>query len=294
MNYWKVFCMEDYYPGLWQRWFKNQCVAVGWCSKSGYKLNGGTTDKAWSEVRNALRLISRGDRILVQLKGNRVGRIGEVVGKQVRDNEWDPLVPQTQTEPDGDMGRRVIVRWDLNAGPSDAEMVVKLPASSYLPPGVLRATIRQLNASVFRSVERAMNDEANWVSLLAQFGYERSLSDYIGTYPQKLQDGLQPYPSTKVRERVFPDQSRSDVLLIDRNETPVVVECKQDTPTVEHVRQIRKYMKHVRRETGKRPRGILVHGGARKLLRDVSREINQKPRIEVVQYSLKVDFAPCK
>ena len=88
--------------------------------------------------------------------------------------------------------------------------------------------------------------------------------------------------------------SRSDVLLIDRNERPVVVECKQGAPALEHVRQIRNYMKNLCRETGKKPRGILVHGGARMLHRDVRREINQKPQIEAVQYSLKVDSAPCK
>ena len=29
---WKIACQEDVYPGMWQRWFKNQCVAVGWAS----------------------------------------------------------------------------------------------------------------------------------------------------------------------------------------------------------------------------------------------------------------------
>jgi len=286
--------MEDDWPGLWQRWFKNQCVAVGWGPTDGYTLSGGTAGEGWASARNALKLISRGDVIVVQLKDSRVGRIGEVVRKQVRDNEWDPLVPRSKTMPDGEMGRRVIVRWNLKVRPSDLDMVVKLPAARRFPAGVLRGTIRQLSPAVFKSVELAMHDEANWVSLFAQFDHESSLSDYIGTYPQKLEDGLQPYPSAKVRERVFHDRSRSDVLLIDRKERPVVVECKQDAPTLSHVRQIRKYMKNLRRETHKKPRGILVHGGARKLRRDVSRVINQKPQIEVVQYSLRVDFAPCR
>jgi len=293
MNYWKVYCMEDDWPGLWQRWFKNQCVAIGWPPSEGYMLSGGTGGEGWASARNALKLISKGDFIVVQLKDSRVGRIGEVVRKRVRDNEWDPLVPRSKAMPDGEMGRRVIVRWNLMSGPSDADMVVKLPAGSRFPAGVLRGTIRKLSLAVFKSVELAMNDEANWVPLFAQFDHESSLSDYIGTYPQKLEDGLQPYPSMKVRERVFNDRSRSDVLLIDRNERPVVVECKQDAPTLSHVRQIRKYMKNLGRETHSKPRGILIHGGARKLRRDVRRAINQKPQIEVVQYSFKVDFAPC-
>lgn len=294
MNYWKVYCMEDYWPGLWQRWFRNQCVAVGWPPNEGWTLSGGPAGKGWGAARRGLRQIAKGDRVVVQLKDSRVGRIGEVVRKRVADSEWDPLVPRSQTMPDGEMGRRIIVRWDLRAGPADPEMVVKLPLSSRLPAGVLLGTIKPLNLATFKSIERAMNDESNWASLLAQFHHETSLSDYIATYPQKLEDGLQPYPSAKIRERVFQDRSRSDVLLIDRNERPVIVECKQDAPAIEHLRQIRKYMKNLGRETGKKARGILVHGGARKLRRDIRHKINQKPQIEVVQYSLKVDFAPCK
>ncbi len=135
----------------------------------------------------------------MQLKDSRVRRIGDVVRKQVADNAWDPLVPRSQTLPDDEMGRRIIVRWDLSAGPTDPETVVKLPASSRLPAGVLRGTIKQMTPSEFNSIELAMNDESNWVNLFAQFHHETSLSDYIATYPQKLEDGLQPYPSKKIR-----------------------------------------------------------------------------------------------
>ena len=29
MPLWKIHCKEDAYPGMWRRWFRNQCVAVG-------------------------------------------------------------------------------------------------------------------------------------------------------------------------------------------------------------------------------------------------------------------------
>src|SRR4029077_19653573 len=140
----------------------------------------------------------------------------------------------------------------------------------------------------------AMNDDFNWRNLLSKFKYEQALSDYIAAYPHRVEDGLQPYPFGKVREKVFPDRSRSDVLLIDRNKVPVVVECKQSTPTVENVHQLRGYMKHLRDATGENPRGILIHGGARKLREDVRRGVNHEPHIEVVQYALTVGFVPCK
>src|SRR6266702_2400544 len=38
MTLWKINCMEPSYPGMWQRWFKHQCVAVGWYSGWGFTL----------------------------------------------------------------------------------------------------------------------------------------------------------------------------------------------------------------------------------------------------------------
>lgn len=232
MNHWKVFCEEDKYPGLWLRWFKNQCVAVGWPAQWGYTLEGNSPQKAWTEARNCIKRVQEGDFVVVQLRGNRVGRIGEVIRKNVRDEEWQPLVPPSKEEQYGEVGRRILVRWDLTVGPFDPDMVVELPPSARLPKRVIRPTIREIDSSTFRLITESMQDDANWVSLLSHFEYERSLSDYIGTFPHYLEDGLQPYPSAKVREKIFPDRTRSDVLLIDREGNPVVVECKQGSPTL--------------------------------------------------------------
>jgi hypothetical protein len=295
MNYWKVFCMEKEYPGLWQRCFKLQCVAVGFSPKRGNKMHGKIKEnRGWAATRNALKQIQVEDWIMVQLKNHRVGRVGQVVSKDIDDSQWKPLVPGTKAEPDGHMGRRINVRWSLDVGPFDPEMVVKLPDSQRLSSGSARQTIAKLDRAKFESIRTIMNDEFNWRPLLSKFAYERSLSDYIATYPHRVEDGLQPYPSAKVRERVFKNKTRSDVLLIDRNEVPVVVECKQAAPTTENIQQLRNYMKLLRDETGKKPRGILVHGGARKLRKEVRRSIKQQPRIEVVQYALSVGFAPCR
>jgi RecB family endonuclease NucS len=137
-----------------------------------------------------------------------------------------------------------------------------------------------------------MNDPANWVSLLAHFRYEKALSDYIAAYPHHLEDGLVPYPNAKIREKVFPDRTRLDVLLLDRKRMPVVVECKQGASTSENLRQLRAYMKALQKETGKKDvRGILVHGGARKLRPEIVRAAMRSPRVEIVQYRLQVDFA---
>jgi hypothetical protein len=286
--------MEDKYPGLWPRWFKNQCVAVGWYAAWGYTLDGKSPHKSWTEARNCLKRVQEGDLLVVQLAHNRVGRVGEVVRKNVGDQEWQPLVPPNKEEVDGEMGRRVLVRWDLTVGPFDPDLVVELPPSARLPRDVIRPTIRELDPTTFQSIKTAMQDDANWVSLLSYFEYERSLSDYIGTFPHHLEDGLQPYPSAKVREKVFRDRTRLDVLLIDREGNPVVVECKQGSPVIADIDQLQGYRDRVQEETGREARGILVHGGSRNLRDDVRRRVETDPKLEVVQYSLGVQFARSK
>jgi RecB family endonuclease NucS len=147
-----------------------------------------------------------------------------------------------------------------------------------------------------RSLEElteAMKDSGNWVGLLTHFDYERALSGYIAAYPHRLEDGLLPHPNERIRERIFGDKTRLDVLLTDRADIPIIVECKQGSPTIHNLEQIRHYMKLLEAETGVKPRGILVHGGARKLSPQVVAAAREQPEVEVVQYTLDVDFASC-
>jgi hypothetical protein len=290
-SYWKVFCEETEFPGLWPRWYKSQCVAVGWRPKNGQTLEGETDDKGWAAARKAIKSIKAGDMIVVQLRNHRVGRVGEVVRKAIGDGEWNPTVPPSKESPHGGKGRRIEVRWDLNIGPPDPETVVLLPTASRL--SVVRPTICRIDSTAFDSVVKAMKDDANWVGLHGRFDRERSLSDYIATYPFRLEDSLMPYPDKKVRENAFEDKTRTDVLLIDRDGTPVVVECKQGAPTLENIKQLRGYMKHIHHIAAKRPRGILVHGGAASLRDEVRKEVALDPLLRVIRYSLLVDFVPC-
>jgi len=294
MTLWKISCLEDDYPGMWQRWFRHQCVGIGWPPKDGYCLEGPTEGgNAWSRARKALKSISIGDGIVVTLRGHRLARFGLVTGKAISDSDWDPLVPPSRDLPEGEMGRRILVRWDLTVGPDNRDMVISLPPETQLSLGELRPTIAQVRSQSFKKLAAAMNDASNWVGLLTHFDYERALSGYIAAYPHRLEDGLLPHPNERVRERVFGDASRLDVLLTDRNGLPVVVECKQGSPTVENIKQIRHYMERLYAETEIKPRGILVHGGARKLRPDVAKAARLQPQIEIVQYSLGVDFAQC-
>ena len=295
MTLWKVSCLEDKFPGMWQRWFRNQCVGIGWPPADGFSLNGPSNGgSGWVRARNALKSIQSNDRIIVTLRGHRVGRLGIITGKTIGDDEWDPLVPPSKYYETGEMGRRVLVRWDLTVGPDNRDMVIALPQDLQLTSGELRPTICQINSRSMTEIVHAMNDPANWVGLLTHFDYERALSGYIAAYPHRLEDGLLPHPDERVRERVFKDKSRSDVLLTDRNNLPVIVECKQGGPTIRHLEQIRGYIKHLKEETGQVSRGVLVHGGARKLSNEVAMAARRQPVIEIVQYALNVDFARCE
>jgi hypothetical protein len=295
MTLWKINCMENDYPGMWQRWFRSQCVAVGWHSAWGYplteKITASEHGSAWTRARSAIKRIKVGDFVVVSLRGHRVGRLGEVTGKAIEDHEWNPLVPKTKQHPDGEMGRRIFVRWDLTLGPDSRDDVVLLPTECRLSSGELRPTIAEIKSRSLDQLKGAMQDEANYESLLSHFDYEKALSGYVATYPHHLEDGLTIHPDLKVRENTYSDRTRSDVILLDRRNHTVVVECKQGPPTVEAIQQLRRYLAHIKKEYGEIARGMLIHGGSRKLHDDVITAAARVPQIEVVQHRLRVEFA---
>lgn len=295
-NYWKIICTEDDYPGLWNTWLTERVVAVGWAGLWGYKLEDGKKDHTWSRVRACLMRMRPMDRIVVQLPDNRVGRIGRVVSTSgVQDDSWVPTVPRvdgarTLLERDGEMGRRIQVRWEA-IGPRNPDVVTELPLSAQLSVPVRRASVARLQPEWFRRIVAAMRQRDNWIRVVPQFRHESSLSDYIAVNPTRLGAGLRPFPAKSVREHVFHNQKRADVLLLDRHGTLVVVECKQGPAELEHLRQLSGYMKRARELRHGKVRGILVHGGPPRTKEDV-RKAALRLGIATVQHSLVIDFKP--
>jgi hypothetical protein len=83
---------------MWLRWFKSQCVSVGWYSKWGFYLTGKRSKNyGWNRVRTVLQKIKIGDYMVVALPGHCIGRLGQVTGKAIEDTDWEPLVPPTET-----------------------------------------------------------------------------------------------------------------------------------------------------------------------------------------------------
>lgn len=298
MKYWKIYCMEKQWPGLWRKFFQNQAVAVGFPPIRGnrygkaWKLHDSAGDAKWSRIRNCFNKITPGDKIVVQLENHCIGRIGEIVKLKIDDNHWQPLVRPSKRLPIGEMGRQILVRWDLSDAPLDPDVIIRLPRRAQLTSGKIRATLCSISKAVFAKIENAMHDKVNWDDLLPhRFSKEWAISDYLGTYPHRLEDGLHPYPDMKVREKIFRDKTRADVLLEDTAGKAVIVECKQNTPTTQDIKQLRHYMAEVARITGEKTRGILVHGGTEVLPKEVKRNIHIKPSVEVVHYKYSVEFS---
>jgi len=289
---WRVNCQEKEFPGMWQRWYKNQCVAVGWSAYRGFKLDEKSKNKGWNVARKALKAMERGDYIIVSLRGHRVGRLGRITNKLIGDDEWNPLVPASKSYAHGEMGRRIEVRWDLTTGPGNQDLVVQLPVNTRF--STVRKTISEIHSTSIEVLKSTMNDSANWVSLLGNFSYEKALSNYIANYPNHLEDGFLPHPDKKVREKLFKDRTRADVLLVDKENKTVIVECKQHSPTITDITQLRHYMKLFFEEEGEKPRGILVHGGAQKLASEVIAYAGKEPSVEIINYVLDVQFRSSK
>jgi hypothetical protein len=287
--------MEDDYPGLWQTWFLQQTVAIGWPTPH-FSLEGPTPDRSWAAARAAASQVRVGDRIVVQLSNSRVGRIGTVTQVKIEDAHWNPTVPVDKKNPEGEMGRRIEVRWDLHVGPVSPSAVARLPVEARFKGRALRSTIVRLKEETAEKIVLALSDEANWTSVHSGFASERAISEYIDAFPHLLEDGLRPYPSVKTREFAFSDKRRSDVLLLDRQGRMVIVECKQNSPSEADVNQIRHYMTMARKEIlgpkSKTPiRGVLVHGGSRKIPDAVMQLAMAQPHIELVRFAVSVDFA---
>lgn len=290
-RFWKAYCDEVKHPGLWKRWYLNQCVAVGWPPPRYSYRDDRDGGLRWRRVKNCLGRMQPGDLVVVHLRGHCIGRIGVVVAKRVEDSEWEPLVPPTDERPHGEVGRRVEVRWDLTSGPADPDDIVRLPESARLAGGKVRWTTAEIDEAQFRRIRGAVRDEANWVSLRTRFAHETALSDFIAEFPHLLEDGLLPHSSQRVREMKFPDGTRADVILEDRDLRTVVVECKQGEPTEAHVEQLLGYVRHLRKKVRGPIRAILVHGGATKLPRELRR---WRRKVEFVQYRLSVGFSACR
>ncbi len=300
MNYWSVYCVEHDCPGLWQTWESQQVATVGYPPHPGGELHGHRRKSSWTYLVRCFEKMRAGDAIVARLQGNRIGRVGQVLGVRYKLKCWKPLVPKSPRFPRGEQGRHILVRWDFKIGPplgSGLGCLIPKDSGKQLSSGKLRKAIAQIDERDFRAFENLLKDESTWTGVSgSQFAQERALSEYIAKYPEQLRQGLRAYPMVKGLEKVAgktrKGKGRLDVLLLDSDQkTPIVVECEQHAPRLADLKQLKGYMKAIRKELGERAKGILVFAGSPNIDGKV-RKAARKARIELYAYRLNVDFLP--
>ena len=99
------------------------------------------------------------------------------------------------------------------------------------------------------------------------------------------------HPSLQARELTFPDKTRADVILQDRAGRLVLAECKQESPSLAALQQIDRYRRHLQKmfPALKRPRMLLVHGGASRVMPEIEDKAAEMG-VELVYFELRVNF----
>src|SRR6266571_5072520 len=92
---WIVICPEPSIRGLWARWYRENCVAVG-RGPPNWSLEGQTENNAWIYARNRLKKIRPGDKVIPFLLNWRIGPVGTVREVRVADDRWNPTVEKGQ------------------------------------------------------------------------------------------------------------------------------------------------------------------------------------------------------
>ncbi len=135
--HWIVICPEPYVRGgVWERWHRENCVAVGWPPSGGWTLDGPTDDDGWKVARRRLKEIRIGDKVVPFLLKWRIGPVGTVTGLRIADSEWDGTVEKGNyrgSNADSDLGRRILVTWERDGMPPDGECSLIPPRPTSRP-----------------------------------------------------------------------------------------------------------------------------------------------------------------
>ena len=175
LTMWRIFCKYDRYnylaghEDLYKCWFKEELVTIGWPPGHGFSLSGPPSVKerrAWSRIRNCLLEMKEGDYVISALRDSRIGRIGKITSIKINDHEWAPKVPINERIEElryGEQGRIIHVKW-LPVGPTDEDLVVKLPKYRGFTPGEYRPALSKIRSKNLGELESLMEDKDNWVN----------------------------------------------------------------------------------------------------------------------------------
>jgi hypothetical protein len=289
VRYWIVICPEpSVRGGIWMRWYRERCVAVGWYPPTWSYEGQGENTEGWTHARNRLREIRVGDKVIPFLLKWRIGPVGTVREVKVADVDWNPTVEKGNFggSEEYNLGRRILVTWEQAGMPPDG-MVATVPAAQRPSGGrqpLARRTIEELPVEQFQNLCSVLSVKENWVDVVTVPGpvsgdhesadtevpppppppaalslLERDLQKFLCRNLGVIEKGLRPDPAYQLEEYII-DVGRIDLLCKDSRDNWVVIELKADWAGDEAVGQILGYMSWVREHlpNGTSVRGIIV------------------------------------
>lgn len=287
-NYWIVICPEpDVRGGVWKRWYKEQCVAIGWYPPTWSFDGRGENTPGWTFVRNRLKEIRPGDKIIPFLLKWRIGPVGTVREVKVTDAEWNPTVEKGNYSgsDEYELGRRILVTWEQAGMPPDGMIATVPPAQR--PGGrspLARHTMEELSLEQFHNLCSVLSAKENWSDIAtppepvandpesaetelpppppppaALSLLERDLQKFLSRNLDVIEKGLWADPAYQLEEYSI-DVGRIDLLCKDCHDNWVIIELKADWAGDDAVGQILGYMSWVRENlpNGANVRGIIV------------------------------------
>src|SRR5271166_3615926 len=281
MSYWIVVCPEpSVQGGVWARWYKDNCVAVGWPPPE-WTFEGGTESNGWEWTRDRLKQVKIGDKIVPFLLRWRIGPVGTVTGLQIADSEWNPTVEQGKYADNPDepeLGRRILVNWDIAGMPPGGKAAL-VPVATRPNRPLARRTIEELLPDQYERLCSVLGDATNWVDIITTVEHsteseltarpspppssisllERDLQKFLSRNLHLIEAGLVPHPEYQLEEYQT-DVGRIDLLCQDAAGRWVVIELKADWADDNAVGQVLGYMGWVKDNlpNGSSVRGILI------------------------------------
>ena len=183
-QFWIVVCPESRVAGgIWRKWYQEGCIAVGWPPPDhgedkeheySFEDEGHPADQTWSGVRNCLREMRVGDKIVPHLMDWRIGPVGTIRALHVKDSEWRPTVGKDTywVGPDDDchlskvceLGRRIDVAWQSQSMPPAGKVAV-VPSHRY--SRIARRAIQKPFHGRYSSLNLVefLSDPERWIDL---------------------------------------------------------------------------------------------------------------------------------
>ena len=308
-RHWIVICPERQTKGgLWRRWYREKCVAIGW-PPSSYHPDGPTDSAGWRWARECLRKMQPGDTVIPYLQQWRVGPVGVIRTVHLADDEWKPTVSQgtyTLNPDEPELGRRIEVEWQTQGMPSGGQGALIPPERRLRRPDAIY-TVEELKPERHAQLVALLGDSANWVAVgdddspipdpVPSEGeapqlkiLEETLQKALGRNLALIEAGLVVHAEYPLQE-FMTDVGRIDLLCVDKDKRLVVIELKAGLADDRAVGQIARYMGWVKQNLpeGPRSRGVLIcldaTPGARAALHVI-------PNLQIMRYQLACTVEP--